>query len=95
MLTCSLKEYAYKLWNGCTEIQSDSRLNTCNIEAAKVLTGTAMKRTTVSTVSRNWLRDMKITRVTQKVTLYFDAVVINIVRLALPLNEFVEGRITF
>lgn len=54
-----------------------------------------MKRTSVSTVSRNWLRDMKITRVTQKVTLYFDAVVINIVRLALPLHEFVEGRITF
>ena len=53
-----------------------------------------MKRTTVSTARRNWLRDIKITRVTQNLTLYFETVVM-IVRPALRLHEFVEGRVTF
>lgn len=64
-------------------------------EAAKVVTGAAMERTAVSTVPKNWLRDMKIIRVTQNMILYFKSVITNVVRPALRLHKFVEGRITF
>lgn len=91
MLFCSVMEYVYKLRNGCTEIESDHQsIEPVQYEGNKEdVTWTAMKRTTVSIVPRNWLRDMTITRVTQnsshKLRQTSD----------LLLHKFVEGRITF